>query len=330
MWIWEMAAATSIGETLATSITAARARASGLMTHPFLVDEQGELMVTAQATYIDPSLSGVARMTKLTRLTVGQLTALRDLASLDVDLIVCLPEPRPGWNTEDSALVVEVLKGSGLNVVSELVLALGSAGCARAMEAAARNLAEHPQRPVLIACIDSWIHPETLEWLDSMSLLHSDSNRWGFVPSEAAGLILVGAKPGTGHRIAGYGCAEEPNPANTGRLCVGDGLSEAMRSALRGVPALQRVERIYTDMNGEPSRAEEYGFACLRVGRAVLDAENFVAPADCWGDIGAASIPLLLAMACSEGEGASPYHLVTGSSPGGLRGAILAEREARP
>jgi 3-oxoacyl-[acyl-carrier-protein] synthase-1 len=329
MWIWEIAAATAIGETLATSITAARAGASGLTTHPFLVDEQGELMVTAQATYIDPSLSGIARMTELARLTVGQLTAFRDLA-MDVDLIVCLPEARPGWNTQNAALVVEVLKASGLNVLRELVLALGSAGCARAMESAARNLRENPQRPVLIACIDSWIQPETLEWLDSMRLLHSDSNRWGFVPGEAAGLILLGAKPATGDRIAGYGCAEEPNPATSGRLCIGDGLSEAMQSALRGLPALQTVERIYTDMNGEPSRAEEYGFACLRAGRAVLDSESFVAPADCWGDIGAASIPLLLAMACSEAEGASPYHMVTGSSPGGLRGAILVEREARP
>lgn len=330
MWIWDIAAATAIGETLTTSITAARARASGLMTHPFLVDEQGELMVTAQATYIDPSLSGIARMTELARLTVGQLTAFRQLARLDVDLTVCLPEARPGWNTEDAALVVEVLKGAGLNVLSELVLALGSAGCARAMESAARSLREHPERPVLIACIESWIHHETLEWLDSMRLLHSGSNGWGFVPGEAAGLILLGSKPGTGDRIAGYGCAEEPNPAISGRLCLGDGLSEAMQSALRGLPALQPVERIYTDMNGEPSRAEEYGFACLRVGRSVLDAESFVAPADCWGDIGAASIPLLLAMACSEAEGASPYHLVTGSSPGGLRGAILVEREARP
>ncbi len=38
-------------------------------------------------------------------------------------------------------------------------------------------------------------------------------------------------------------------------------------------------------MNGEPYRADEFGFACLRTNEAFVSASDFVAPADCWGDV---------------------------------------------
>ena len=48
----------------------------------------------------------------------------------------------------------------------------------------------------------------------------------------------------------------------------------------------------YCDMNGEPYRADEYGFACLSYqGVSSSPASDFIAPADCWGDVSAASAP---------------------------------------
>ena len=50
-------------------------------------------------------------------------------------------------------------------------------------------------------------------------------------------------------------------------------------------------------MNGEPYRADEFGFATVRAGGLFRDPSAFTAPADCWGDVGAASGPLFLVLA---------------------------------
>jgi 3-oxoacyl-[acyl-carrier-protein] synthase-1 len=54
-------------------------------------------------------------------------------------------------------------------------------------------------------------------------------------------------------------------------------------------------------MNGEPYRGDEYGFTCLRTKEAFESASDFIAPADCWGDVAAAGAPLHLMLAAIAG-----------------------------
>ena len=49
-----------------------------------------------------------------------------------------------------------------------------------------------------------------------------------------------------------------------------------------------KVSDVYCDLNGEPYRADEFGFAALRTKEHFASASDFVAPADCWGDVAAA------------------------------------------
>ena len=83
-------------------------------------------------------------------------------------------------------------------------------------------------------------------------------------------------------------------------------------------------------MNGEPYRADEFGFAALRTKEAFVSASDFVAPADCWGDVAAAASPLHLMLAADRRrEGAmrtARTRSLWASSESGERGAALLER----
>ena len=93
----------------------------------------------------------------------------------------------------------------------------------------------------------------------------------------------------------------------------------------------ERVTDVYCDMNGEPYRADEYGFACLRTKDGLAAPSEFVAPADCWGDVGAASGPLYLALSAIagiKGYARGNLSLAWASSENGERAAVLmATRE---
>jgi len=94
-------------------------------------------------------------------------------------------------------------------------------------------------------------------------------------------------------------------------------------------PESPKVDRILCDMNGERYRGNEYGFAAIRNPTLFRNAADFETPADCWGDIGAASGPLFVCLA-AEAE-ARNYSkglqtLVWASSEQGLRAAALLRR----
>ena len=90
----------------------------------------------------------------------------------------------------------------------------------------------------------------------------------------------------------------------------------------------QAVTDIICDMNGERYRGEEWGFVCLRLPLQMTNPTAYISPADCWGDMGAASGPLFAMLACRASArkyANGPRSLVWASSEGGLRGAMLLE-----
>lgn len=126
--------------------------------------------------------------------------------------------------------------------------------------------------------------------------------------------------------MAGLGIARETKLIKTDAVCIGEGLTAAFRAALTGLPPGERVHNCFCDMNGETYRADEFGFAALRTRERFRSATDFVAPADCWGDIGAAGMSLHSALALiahRKRYGKGPISLVWASSESGERGAVL-------
>jgi 3-oxoacyl-[acyl-carrier-protein] synthase-1 len=203
---------------------------------------------------------------------------------------------------------------------------------ARAVEALQSRAAEL----ALVLGVDSHIDPDLLEHIDGVGRLMSSANRWGYPPGEGAGALLL-ASESTAYsmrmsalaRIRSIGVAQEANKMGTDDVCVGLGLTAALRQALASLnPPEDSLNATYCDINGERYRTSEYVYAALRLSERLSDPTTYTAPADCWGDVGAATGPLLTSLAVASalrGYARGPNALVWASSESGLRGAVLYE-----
>ena len=333
-------ASTAVGRDAWSSAAAVRAGISGFTQHPYMIDTVGEPMIVAVAPWLDIGLTGLARFEALGYPAIDQalvpITESHD-NGLRVALSLGLPSPRPGLS---DTLQYDLRKSISAKYrpIFESIAAFpnGHAAGLLALEAAVKKLLQETLDACVVAGIDSYIEPETLEWLEECDQLHSAgplNNAWGFIPGEAAGALLL-MRASVAKRmhlkplatVLGIGSAHEPKRIKTETICIGEGLTQAFRNAFTALPADTQVSDVYCDMNGEPYRADEYGFAATRAKEAFASPSDFVAPADCWGDVGAASMPLGIKLALIAGQkwyAQGSHAFVWASSESGERGASL-------
>jgi 3-oxoacyl-[acyl-carrier-protein] synthase-1 len=341
-----LGACTSVGRTAASSAAAVRAGIPGFGEHPFMIDTAGNKMIVARAPYLS-SEKGPDRVLALAepaaREALAPLTALRDRAAT-VAVTVGLPPARPGQPAMARTVAERLgvaLRGTGL-VGRVETLDVGHAAGMVALEAAWQALAAGKEEFRLVGGVDSYLEPETLEWLEACDQVHAAgpaNNAWGFIPGEAAGFCLLASEPArarynlsTRCRVLSAAVARETNLIKTETVCTGQGLTAAVRQVLAALPAGVKVDRMICDQNGEAYRADEFGFALVRTSERFAGGSNFVAPADCWGDVGAASGPLFVVLASAAAERAyakGPHYLVWASSESGERGAALLQLDVR-
>jgi len=337
-----LGASTPIGRSAWASAAAVRAGISGFRQHPYMLDTAGEPMRVAAAPWLDIDLVGVDRLEALLVEAVDQvlepLGGLRE-ATLRVALALGLPGTRPGLADDLPAQLGERLaKRHARAIGARALFPCGHASALLGLDAALRKLQLDELDACIVAGVDSYLEPQTLEWLEACDQLHGAgplNNAWGFIPGEGAGAVLIGnprALAALGAQAAplglvlGSGSAFEPKSIKSQRVCIGEGLTEVLRATLAALPQGERVSDIYCDMNGEPYRADEFGFAGLRVGESFTSLSDFVAPADCWGDVGAASGPLQLVLAVAanaKGYAHGKAALAWASSESGERAAVL-------
>ena len=255
----------------------------------------------------------------------------RDYGPLPV--FVALPEPRPGLDPRLPEAVAARVADRFRGNVTVSVVPQGHAAGGAALQQAVHRLATAQSRWAAIVGVDSYISAETIAWLDRLRQLHATYNAWGFIPGEAAGACVIATVPSARSRasrplalIEGLGLEQEEVPIKTDGVCLGWGLTRAVRSALADLEPEEAVARIYCDQNGETYRADELGFMLARLGERFRNPADFVAPADCWGDVGAATVPLLIALvaaAAERGYAAGPLSLVIAGSKSGRRSCIL-------
>ena len=335
-----MGASTAIGRDAWSSAAAVRAGVSGFTQHPYMIDTAGEPMIVALASWLDIDLTGLARFEALLYPAIDQ--ALEPVIGsqgrgLRVALSLGLPSSRPGrLDTLKHDLRKSISTKYRPIFDSIAVFPNGHAAGLLALDAAFKKLTEGILDACIVAGVDSYIDPETLEWLEECDQLHSAgplNNAWGFIPGEAAGALLLirdevvkrmHLKPLA--TVLGTGLSHEPKRIKTETICIGEGLTQAFREALAALPAATQVSDVYCDMNGEPYRADEYGFTCLRTKESFESPSEFVAPADCWGDVAAAGAPLHLILsiiARAKGFARGNIAFSWASAEGGERAAAL-------
>ncbi|MDF3156204.1 MULTISPECIES: beta-ketoacyl synthase N-terminal-like domain-containing protein [Mesorhizobium] len=302
-----------------------------------MVDRFGEQMKVTRDMGIDLHMRGPDRAVAIAFDPAVQ--ALRPmlgaLGNAPVSLIVATGEPRPGQDGEFAVQVHAQLR-SGLSQYAVFQgggsIAGGHAGGMIAMLQASKSLREGSVTFCLAGGVDTYLQTETLVWLDENEQLHSEGNIYGFCPGEAAGFCLMTTLR-TARKYAipprlqliGIEGAHEEKRIRTETVVLGEGLGAAFRNLFEKA-VTDPVDRIICDMNGERYRANEYGFATIRNPGRFRDAADFETPADCWGDVGAASGPLfvsLVAEAEARNYQTGPLSLIWTSSENGVRAAAL-------
>ncbi|WP_342377713.1 hypothetical protein NVS55_00330 [Myxococcus stipitatus] len=108
----------------------------------------------------------------------------------------------------------------------------------------------------------------------------------------------------------------------------GVGMTQAVQGAVVGLDSPREgIDAVYSDINGERYRSEEWGFVALRT-PSVWKRSGYKAASDSWGDVGAASGVLgaiLAVQAFARGYTQGPRALVMAGSDSGLRGAMLLQ-----
>jgi 3-oxoacyl-[acyl-carrier-protein] synthase-1 len=323
-----------------------RAGISGLGQHPYMIDTAGEPMKVAAAPWLDIALTGTDRLEALLFPAIDEALSVLDAGSeppLRLALALGLPSTRPGLPDDiDPRLRRRLRDRDGPRFDAVAVFAAGHAAGHLALRAAIAKLTQGTLDACVVAGVDSYIEPTTLEWLEECDQLHGAgrlNNAWGFIPGEGAGALLLmrEATAAAAHLdplavVLGSGVAMEANRIKTETVCIAEGLTEALRAALAGLPADRRVTDVYADLNGEPYRSDEFGFAALRTKESFESASDFIAPADCWGDVAAAGGPLHLMLATIAGQenyANGPLALAFASAESGERAAVLIATAGR-
>ena len=332
---------TPLGYDHRSSAAAVRAGIDAIAEHPFMIDRFGQPMKVTRDAELDAGLTGPARLAAL--IVPAARAALEGVAETNpppkIALVLSVGEQRPGQDAGTGAAVASALCNAleGLPEITEVRQWMGGhAGGIAAMETAQRLIAEGSAEIVLAAGVDSYLVPETLEWLDETEQLHSEENIYGFCPGEAAGAVLV-AQAEAARRLGqapllelvSVGSGIEKNRIKTEDICLGEGLAAAFRAAAGPLEGKEKVDRILCDMNGERYRGNEYGLAVLKNAGLFRNAADFETPADCWGDVGAASGTLYACLAV-EAEtrrySRGTLTLIWASSEAGHRSAAVLRR----
>lgn len=339
--IIDTGAHTPVGRTAAASAASVRAGISRLMEHPFLEDRDGEPIFVGHAYYIDEEVEGKERFLALglpaMRAAMSVLDGI-DTHRRSLRAFVGLPGERPGIPADlqrhvENAVAEELEQRCPNGEVT--LLAQGHASGIFALDMARQALDSGEADFCLVGGIDSLIHPATLRWLEKRRRLLCSSNSHGFIPGEAAGFLLLTSREierelelAAWARVVTVATASEEHSLDAGGVCLGDGLTGMLDQLFQHLPVGYQIRHLFCDLNGEPHRTTEYGYAALRLGDHFVDPSDYWAPVDAWGDVGAATGPLLINLFCHLAHRArlkDVRALVWTGSDAGDRAGVLLE-----
>lgn len=228
-----------------------------------------------------------------------------------------------------TALAKEVTAAAGLRCDAIRANAEGRAASLAALAHALRHLEADRVACAVVCGVDSLLRPEVLSRLDAAGRLKSASSRDGFLPGEAAACVVIETVASARERgaralarLASAAVSEEPT-AGTDEACRGEGLTHAVRGALAGRKA-KGGWLVVCDLNGERYRMHEWALVNARLSHAAGGFPELWHPADCIGEVGAASGTLAAvwaATALDKGYAPQPRALLWSASDGPRRAA---------
>jgi len=180
--------------------------------------------------------------------------------------------------------------------------------------------------------VDSYRDAYVLGTLELEERVKTDLSWDGFIPGEGAGFLLLGAQKAASRlgmptlgTVTPVSMGFEEGHLYSKAPYRGDGLAQTFQQLVSTGVVDAPIGEVYSSMTGESHWAKEWGVAHLRSRAAFREDCEIHHPADCYGDVGAASGPLMAGLASlgmRERYRRSPS-LVYGSSDRGARAATI-------
>lgn len=269
------------------------------------------------------------RMLKFAKLALTEACELANV-SAPIPVFLAVPEQRcgrpfPALEPFLKSLATEV--DYSLDLLTSRIFPMGRAGGMNALDEAVHMLLNTQLERIIVGGVDSFFDVMLLSALDAEERLTSSTTMRGFVPGEGAAFVVLEKTTEPELVVSRPGTAEEVGHEYSEEVCLGDGLSTAVANAVAELT--QPVQTVLCSMNGEPGHVKEWGIAQLRNGQAFEANVQLHHPAECYGDLGAATAPTLIAlsaMGLTKGYYQEPV-LVWCASDYEQRGAVVISND---
>ena len=162
-----------------------------------MIDQVGDPMPGALDAQLDPTIIGPKRLLGLAETALREACAPRGVVPASRPLLpvyLALPEFRPGFSQEDAQEIrSDLTRIDGLPAELQVVdvFTHGHAAGFFALAKAVEQIQQGAFESCLVGGVESYFHPDTMEWLDANRQLTGTVSRSGFVPGEGAGFCLI-------------------------------------------------------------------------------------------------------------------------------------------
>ena len=295
-------------------------------------------LLSASVPTLDPFLDGFDRLLALSMPAITEAVENANLKRADIQqtgLFIALPQPDAATHNIGLAtqLIPEICKRTGLmGFQSTRINQAGHTGIFEHIATAIELLESGELSYCIVGGVDSYLLGDRLALLDAAWRIRSDRNVDGFIPGEAAVMLMLETADHARSRgkealsrINSVASSIEAETINSQKTSTGTGLTEAINSVLQDINGDTGIESVYCSLNGESYYAFEWGLQLTRLNSVFENMKNLVHPAENCGDIGSATGGVLLACAThafKHGYNVGNNTLLWASSDNGQRMAL--------
>lgn len=300
-----------------------------------LADASGDAITMSFLPTLEPLLVGPERLVALARGPFEE-ASLPIAGMAQVAVHIALDE---GYaEVEEAARLLEAMVRSMFPAAEVKVEPRGEAGLGALLPVAMIALHARQWKAVVLGGVHSDYDPRAIAELEASGRLFSRANLDARIPGEVAAFFVlmepeVAARSGLEPlaRVVGVGVGRErAAPENDVPAYEAFGLTTAVRTATAPVvSAGQTIGWMWTDLTGEMRRLNEWQSVFVRSQEVLGDPYFIDAPAQRIGYLGAAALPLFVALAATawkHGYAPAGSALGTAGTDGGERAALVLRK----
>jgi 3-oxoacyl-[acyl-carrier-protein] synthase I len=278
---------------------------------------------------LTPEIDGLllpSRARRILRLAAPSFEAVGKDIGRPVPVFIGLPALTPAeapWIVHVPSYL-QKLTNVAVDLKRSAIVPHGRAAGLMALELALNAIQTDPTATVIVGGVDSFFDLRLLSTFDGEQRILGTRVMDGFIPGEGAAFFVLSGSPSNGPRVVVNGVASSMDEGHRYGTAPakGEGLSNAMAQLRqRAGPLSGPIGTTFAGFNGENFEGKLWGVARLRHNDLFSSSMLIEHPADKYGDAGAATGAILLALAAQS--------LSIGARPGPALVWAASDREPR-